>query len=94
MPSYDSFARFYDGLMEDAEYGRRCEYILELAKRLHHKMGRTLDLACGTGSLTRELKKRGVDVFGVDASVDMLTEAMQKSVEEELDIFYVNQQHH
>lgn len=92
MPSYDSFARFYDGLMEDAEYGRRCEYILELAKRLHHKMGRTLDLACGTGSLTRELKKRGVDVFGVDASVDMLTEAMQKSVEEELDIFYVNQE--
>lgn len=92
MPSYDSFARFYDGLMEDAEYGKRCEYILELAKRFNHKMGRTLDLACGTGSLTRELKKQGVDVFGVDASVDMLTEAMQKSVEEELDIFFVNQE--
>lgn len=92
MPGYNSFARFYDGLMEDAEYGKRCDYILESAKRLNHKMGRTLDLACGTGSLTRELKKHGIDVFGVDASADMLTEAMQKNYDEQTDIFYVNQE--
>ncbi len=91
MSSYNSFAKFYEGLMEDAEYKKRCDYILEIAKRFNHKLGKTLDLACGTGSLTRELKKCGVDVFGVDVSIDMLTEAMQKNIEDGFDIFYVNQ---
>ena len=31
MPSYLSFARFYDGLMQDACYEKRCDYILKLA---------------------------------------------------------------
>lgn len=91
MTSYNSFARFYDGLMEDADYKKRCSYILELAKRHNHDMGITLDLACGTGSLTRELAKNGVDVYGIDASADMLSEAMQKSAEEGLGILYLRQ---
>lgn len=91
MPSYISFAQFYDGLMEDANYKERCDYILELAKRHNHDMGLTLDLACGTGSLTRELCRRGVDVYGIDASSDMLCEAMQKSMEEGLDILFLRQ---
>jgi 2-polyprenyl-3-methyl-5-hydroxy-6-metoxy-1,4-benzoquinol methylase len=66
MPSYLSFARFYDGLMQDACYEKRCDYILKLAESFGHDMGITLDLACGTGTLTRLLKKRGVDVFGID----------------------------
>ena len=60
MPSYLSFARFYDGLMQDACYEKRCDYILKLAESFGHDMGITLDLACGTGTLTRLLKKRGV----------------------------------
>lgn len=91
MPSYLSFARFYDGLMKDANYEVRCKYILELCKRLNHDMGITLDLACGTGTLTRLLKKSGIDVFGVDSSCEMLSEAMQSSAEEELDILYLRQ---
>lgn len=91
MPSYVSFAQYYDGLMEDANYRERCDYILELAKRHNHEMGLTLDLACGTGSLTRELCRRGVDVYGIDASAEMLCEAMQKSLEEGLDILFLRQ---
>ncbi len=91
MPSYISFARFYDGLMEDADYKKRCAYLLELAKRHKHDMGLTLDLACGTGSLTRELCKNGIDVYGVDASAEMLSEAMQRTAEEGLDILYLRQ---
>jgi 2-polyprenyl-3-methyl-5-hydroxy-6-metoxy-1,4-benzoquinol methylase len=70
MPSYLSFARFYDGLMQDACYEKRCDYILKLAESFGHDMGITLDLACGTGTLTRLLKKRGVDVFGIDYSME------------------------
>lgn len=91
MPSYVSFAQFYDGLMEDANYSQRCDYILELAKRHNHEMGLTLDLACGTGSLTRELCRRGIDAYGVDASAEMLCEAMQKSAYEGLDILFLRQ---
>ncbi|MEE1319835.1 MAG: methyltransferase domain-containing protein [Ruminococcus sp.] len=91
MASYVSFAQFYDGLMEDANYSERCDYILEIAKRHNHEMGITLDLACGTGSLTRLLKKKGIDVYGADASAEMLSEAMQRSFEEELDILFLRQ---
>ena len=91
MTSYNSFARFYDGLMEDADYKNRCEYILALAKKHNHEMGITLDLACGTGSFTRELAKSGVDVYGIDASAEMLCEAMQKNSEEGLNILYLRQ---
>ncbi len=91
MTSYNSFARFYEGLMEDADYKNRCEYILALAKKHNHKMGITLDLACGTGSLTRELAKSGVDVYGIDASAEMLCEAMQRNSEEGLNILYLRQ---
>ena len=83
MESYNSFAEYYDELMEDARYPERCRYILQTAERLGHNMGRTLDLACGTGSLTLELKKSGVDVFGADGSIEMLSEAMQKSLRED-----------
>ncbi len=89
--SYSSFAGFYDSLMGDARYEERCRYLLELAKRHNHEMGITLDLACGTGTLTRLLAKSGVDVFGIDASAEMLSEAMQKSSEQGLDILYLRQ---
>ena len=62
MESYNAFASYYDELMEDARYEERCRYILEAARRFDHPMGRTLDLACGTGSLTLLLRQSGVDV--------------------------------
>lgn len=89
--AYDYFAQFYENLMQDAEYSKRCEYILKLAQMNNHEMGLTLDLACGTGSLTRELCKRGVDAYGADASEEMLCEAFAKSSEENLNILYIKQ---
>lgn len=91
MAGYFSFARFYDGLMEDARYEDRCRYLLELAERHNHDMGITLDLACGTGTLTELLAQNGVDVFGIDASAEMLSEAIQKSAEKGLNILYLKQ---
>ena len=91
MKSYGSFAKFYDGLMKDADYERRCEYLLQLLKRHNHEAGITLDLACGTGSLTRLLAEKGIDVYGVDSSEDMLSEAMQRAYEKGLNILYLKQ---
>lgn len=91
MSSYVSFAQFYEGLMQNVEYEKRCEYILDLAQRHNHNMGITLDLACGTGTLTRLLAKSGVDVYGIDASADMLSEAMQRASDEGLEILFLRQ---
>ncbi len=77
MDSYSDFARFYESLMEDARYPERADYLLSLCAGFNHETGLCLDLACGTGSLTRELNSRGVNIFGVDGSEDMLCEAMR-----------------
>ena len=37
-----------------------------------------LDLACGTGSLTLELARRGYEMIGVDQSEEMLAQAAEK----------------
>ena len=78
MGSYAVFAQFYDALTANVGYKERAEYFLSLLELLGHKPGLTLDLACGTGSLTLELFRRGVDIYGIDASVEMLSEARMK----------------
>lgn len=89
--SYNTFAEFYDGLTENVEYKDRAEYIEKLIISFDREVGTTLDLACGTGSLTIELYRRGFDIFGVDASVDMLSVAQQKCMEEDAQILFVCQ---
>ena len=59
MQSYQNLSRYYDLLMEDARYPERAGYILEICKRFSHEPGQICDLCCGTGSLTRKLKKGG-----------------------------------
>lgn len=88
---YNSFSEYYDSLMQNVGYEERCRYILDVFERLDHDMGLSLDLACGTGSLTVELKKAGVDVYGVDASYDMLSYAREKAAENNLDILFLCQ---
>lgn len=92
MDNYNSFSEYYDSLLEDARYEDRCRYIFNAAEKYGHPLGKTLDLACGTGTLTLLLRKSGVDVFGVDGSVEMLSKAMQKSLAADEHILYVCQQ--
>ena len=90
--SYDIFADFYDSLTLNVDYKQRADYILELFSRHNHKTGLTLDLACGTGNLTVELAKRGVDVYGIDGCQEMLAQALNKAYEQELSILFLCQQ--
>ncbi len=66
MAGYDVFARYYDALTANVDYKGRAAYLKKLLEYLHHEPGIVLDLACGTGSLTLELYKLGMDVYGVD----------------------------
>ncbi|MGN0452265.1 MAG: class I SAM-dependent DNA methyltransferase [Ruminococcus sp.] len=89
--SYEIFADFYDELTGNADYKVRAEYILSLCKKFNHDLGLTLDLACGTGTLTMELKRRGVDIYGIDASCDMLSVAQQKACEARESVLFLCQ---
>ncbi len=91
MSSYTAFAEFYDYLTNDVDYDKRAEYFCRLLERRGHSMGLTLDLACGTGSLTIALAKRGVDVYGIDASPSMLTVAQEKAAQANTPILFLCQ---
>ncbi|MBQ1389007.1 MAG: class I SAM-dependent methyltransferase [Clostridia bacterium] len=89
--AYGIFADHYDALTSNVDYKSKADYICEIFARLSHSPETALDLACGTGSLTLELHKKGIDIFGVDASAEMLTQAQNKSLECGEDILFVRQ---
>lgn len=89
--AYEVFADYYDKLTGNVGYSERADYILNVLESLGHSAGLTLDLACGTGSLTLELKKKGVDIYGIDGSPDMLSVALQKASEADEQILYLCQ---
>lgn len=91
MSGYSDFAEFYDCLTQNVGYEKKADYIFKLFKRHRHNPGLTLDLACGTGTLTLELKRRGVDIYGVDASCEMLSMAQQKACESGQQILFLCQ---
>jgi len=79
MSSYDFLASCYDELTYDVDYSAWADYI-EAHFQKRGLPGKTvLDLACGTGSLTKELALRGYEMIGVDLSGDMLAEAAEKN---------------
>lgn len=92
MSGYQQFSQFYDNLTFNVDYKKRADYIQSVLSLCHHPWGLTLDLACGTGSLTVELKRRGVDIFGIDGSYDMLSQAMDKAYDEGLEMLFLCQQ--
>lgn len=91
MSGYHIFSRFYDNLTFNVDYEKRADYLQSVLSLFGHEAGLTLDLACGTGSMTLALKQRGWDIFGVDASQEMLSVAMDKAYEKELSVLFLCQ---
>ena len=76
LSAYSLLADAYDRLTDDVDYARVADVFLRLAARYgQQEPGLVLDLACGTGSLSRALADRGLDVIGADASPEMLSVA-------------------
>jgi len=91
MSGYETFARYYDSLTRNVDYEARADYMCRLLEHCGHPAGLTLDLACGTGSLTLALAKRGLDIYGIDSSYAMLSQARQKAADAGYDILYLCQ---
>ncbi len=84
MSGYSAFAQYYDHLTQDVDYPTRADYLVRLFEQHGQNPKLILDLACGTGSLSVELASRGYDVIGVDSSIDMLSIAREKAVEQDI----------
>jgi len=91
MSGYSFFSSVYDTLTENVNYAARADYIADLLADNGIKGGILLDLACGTGTLSVEMSKKGFEVIGVDASADMLSVAMNNAYEAERNILFLCQ---
>ncbi len=92
MSGYNAFASVYDKLTDNIEYEKRADYISALFERYGVKGKEPiLDLACGTGSLTIELAKRGFDMIGIDSAYAMLSQAQNKKYTENVDVLFLCQ---
>ncbi len=76
---YNEFAFVYDTLTDDVNYAETVEYLEKIfEKQMYFKPKLILELACGTGSITSLLSKKGYDMIGADLSEDMLNVAREK----------------
>ena len=71
-PPFSIVAPFYDLLMSAVPYRRWVDYVEEMLARLRLRPELTLDLACGTGKVGEELRRRGYETVGADIAEPMV----------------------
>ena len=79
--SYETFAYYYDSLMEPQFYDDYENFIMN-----HASFDEVLELGCGTGEMAIRLAKRKKSVFATDLSTDMLEVAKQKAMAENVNL--------
>lgn len=79
MSSYQTLAHYYEAVNEQADYPRWAEYLAGFLRRARRPVHTVLDLACGTGAVSRELSRMGYEMIGVDLSPEMLAVAEECS---------------
>ena len=89
---YNAIAFVYDRLNAEIDYSAWADFVERCFDRyLSARPSLVLDLACGTGSMTLELAKRGYDMIGVDGSADMLSVAYTRAAEQPHSVLYLLQ---
>lgn len=91
MNSYQALSAYYDRFTDDVGYADWADFFERLFAREGIQPKLVLDLACGTGSLTRILAERGYEMIGADASPEMLMQAMQNTMDCEPRPLFLNQ---
>jgi len=71
--TYDLLSRFYD--LENADFTEDLDFWVRLAKECG---GPVLELGCGTGRVTQQIARAGINVVGLDYSEEMLVLARAK----------------
>ena len=81
MSAYMELAQWYDDLTGDIHYEDFADYYEAAFRRRGKQVHTLLDFACGTGTLTCLMARRGYELIAVDASPDMLMELTDKAAD-------------
>jgi SAM-dependent methyltransferase len=83
--NYGAISTVYDKINSSISYSAWADFFEKCFDEfLTERPELVLDLACGTGSMTLELAKRGYDMIGIDGSSDMLNVALDRKYDMEL----------
>ncbi len=74
-PVFLDYARYYDLLYKDKDYGSEADYIHQLVQRWRPNANSVLELGSGTGKHAFLLAGRGYIVHGVDRSEEMVAQS-------------------
>lgn len=81
MSAYLDLAQWYDDLTRDIPYEAFAAYYERQFQARGKQVRTLLDFACGTGTLTCLMARRGYETIAVDASPEMLMELMEKAAD-------------
>lgn len=81
---YGGFAGVYDEFMDNVSYDEWYDFLHHLLGEYGKEEGSVVELACGTGEITKRLSGSGYQVTGIDLSEDMLALAREKCQDEVL----------
>ncbi len=79
--AYSALFRGYDKLNSETDYASWADFIEEIFRKFGKGTESVLDLGCGTGAMTFELRRRGYDMTAVDISPEMLSVARDAAEE-------------
>ncbi len=91
MNAYSTLAAFYNELNRDVPYEKWADFIEKVFRRHRVSPRLILDLACGTGTLSYLMSKRGYEMIASDQSVEMLNVAREKCGELSVPPVFINQ---
>ncbi|CAB49808.1 class I SAM-dependent methyltransferase [Pyrococcus abyssi] len=89
---YTVLAEYYDVIYRKRKelVKKEIDFVEDLFRReAEREVKRILDLACGTGTPTLELAKRGYEVIGLDLHEEMLQVARRKSEKEGIKVEFI-----
>ncbi len=92
MEQYVSLAGIYDENI-NMDYSKWAGFVRDVFKEhsIDIRGCRGLELGCGSGNMTLELKKMGFDIMGLDVSQEMLRVAAEKALANYMRIMFINQ---
>ena len=77
---YTALASIYDQVMAHVNYRRWAAYIHDIISLFRPQTTMVIDVSCGTGTFCSFLQRYDYQVFGLDNSLPMLKQAVQKEI--------------
>lgn len=89
--SYTHMAKVYDRLMEDVNYELWANNVEKMFLETENNVENILEIACGTGNITKKLAKKGYKIKALDISKEMIFYAKEKLSNKDLNIEFLVQ---